>query len=86
MAWLQNGIDKTPRRLRPAGDADRAARLHRAASWSAASCWRPAASARLVPSGFLPDEDQGAFMAEVQLPDAASTNRTRAAVAEVEKP
>ena len=30
------------------------------------------------PSGFLPDEDQGAFMAEVQLPDAASTNRTLA--------
>ena len=39
----------------------------------------------MVPSGFLPDEDQGAFMAEVQLPDAASTNRTLAAVAEVEK-
>jgi hydrophobe/amphiphile efflux-1 (HAE1) family protein len=39
----------------------------------------------LVPSGFLPDEDQGAFMAEVQLPDAASTNRTLAAVEEVEK-
>ncbi|WP_439614130.1 efflux RND transporter permease subunit, partial [Reyranella sp.] len=39
----------------------------------------------MVPSGFLPDEDQGAFMAEVQLPDAASTNRTLAAVEEVEK-
>ena len=34
----------------------------------------------IVPSGFLPDEDQGAFMAEVQLPDAASTNRTVAAL------
>ncbi|MBL0898728.1 MAG: efflux RND transporter permease subunit [Reyranella sp.] len=39
----------------------------------------------MVPSGFLPDEDQGAFMAEIQLPDAASTNRTLAAVGEVEK-
>jgi hydrophobe/amphiphile efflux-1 (HAE1) family protein len=37
-----------------------------------------------VPIGFLPDEDQGAFMAELQLPDAASTSRTLAAVSEVE--
>jgi len=40
--------------------------------------------ATLVPSGFLPDEDQGAFMAEVQLPDAASTSRTLEALQEVE--
>ncbi len=40
--------------------------------------------ASLVPSGFLPDEDQGAFMAELQLPDASSTNRTLAAVEQVE--
>src|SRR5215218_2606086 len=39
----------------------------------------------IVPSGFLPDEDQGAFLAEMQLPDAASTNRTLAALEEVEK-
>ncbi len=38
----------------------------------------------LVPSGFLPDEDQGAFMAELQLPDAASTSRTLAALQQVE--
>ncbi len=30
-----------------------------------------------VPTGFLPEEDQGAFMGEVQLPDASATNRTR---------
>jgi HAE1 family hydrophobic/amphiphilic exporter-1 len=36
-----------------------------------------------TPTGFLPDEDQGAFMAEVQLPDAASTNRTLAAIGQV---
>ena len=39
---------------------------------------------KIVPSGFLPDEDQGAFMGEVQLPDAASQNRTIAALKEVE--
>jgi hydrophobe/amphiphile efflux-1 (HAE1) family protein len=38
----------------------------------------------LVPSGFLPDEDQGAFMAELQLPDAASTSRTLVALEQVE--
>ncbi|HTR84126.1 MAG TPA: efflux RND transporter permease subunit, partial [Reyranella sp.] len=38
----------------------------------------------IVPSGFLPDEDQGAFMGEMQLPDAASTNRTLTALQEVE--
>jgi hydrophobe/amphiphile efflux-1 (HAE1) family protein len=41
--------------------------------------------AGVVPSGFLPDEDQGAFMGEVQLPDASSLNRTTAVVEEVEK-
>jgi len=38
----------------------------------------------LVPSGFLPDEDQGAFLAELQLPDAASTSRTLVALQQVE--
>ena len=41
--------------------------------------------ATIVPSGFLPEEHQGAFFVEVQLPDAASLNRTTAVVAEVEK-
>src|SRR5262249_59505431 len=41
--------------------------------------------AKIVPTGFLPDEDQGAFFAEVQLPDAASLNRTETVVAQVEK-
>src|SRR5262245_8292233 len=39
---------------------------------------------KIVPTGFLPDEDQGAFFAEVQLPDAASLNRTNAVVTQVE--
>ncbi|MGA7863798.1 MAG: multidrug efflux RND transporter permease subunit [Stellaceae bacterium] len=41
--------------------------------------------AKIVPTGFLPDEDQGAFFAEIQLPDAASLNRTNTVVAQVEK-
>jgi multidrug efflux pump subunit AcrB len=39
---------------------------------------------RIVPTGFLPEEDQSSFMAEIQLPDAASTSRTLEAVMEVE--
>ncbi len=39
---------------------------------------------KLVPSGFLPNEDQGAFFGEVQLPDASSVNRTQAAVEQME--
>ena len=41
--------------------------------------------AKIVPSGFIPEEDQGAFFVEAQLPDAASLNRTTAVMAEVEK-
>ncbi len=39
----------------------------------------------VVPTGFLPDEDRGAFMGEIQLPDAASTSRTREVIEQVEK-
>ena len=38
-----------------------------------------------VPGGFLPEEDQGYFYTGVQLPDAASLQRTDAACREVEK-
>ncbi|MBV9748525.1 MAG: efflux RND transporter permease subunit, partial [Acetobacteraceae bacterium] len=43
-----------------------------------------ALSAR-TPTGFLPEEDQGAFFVVVQLPDAASVSRTRAVVQRVEQ-
>ncbi len=39
---------------------------------------------RAVPTGFLPSEDQGSFIVETRLPDAASLNRTQAAQQEVE--
>ncbi|HVP79001.1 MAG TPA: multidrug efflux RND transporter permease subunit [Thermodesulfobacteriota bacterium] len=38
-----------------------------------------------VPGGFLPEEDQGYMYAGVQLPDAASLQRTEAAVTQMEK-
>jgi HAE1 family hydrophobic/amphiphilic exporter-1 len=39
---------------------------------------------RLTPTGFLPEEDQGAFMGEIQLPEGASVNRTLAVTEQVE--
>jgi len=39
---------------------------------------------RVAPTGFLPDEDIGAFLGEVQLPEAASVSRTEEIMAEIE--
>ena len=39
---------------------------------------------RAVPTGFLPSEDQGSFIVETRLPDAASLGRTETAQREVE--
>jgi multidrug efflux pump subunit AcrB len=39
---------------------------------------------RITPSGFLPEEDQGAFFVAVQLPDGASVSRTEAVAKQVE--
>jgi hydrophobe/amphiphile efflux-1 (HAE1) family protein len=38
-----------------------------------------------TPTGFLPEEDQGAFFMAIQLPDGASVPRTKATVKQVEK-
>ena len=38
-----------------------------------------------TPTGFLPEEDQGAFFVNVQLPDGASVSRTGTTVAQMEK-
>ena len=40
---------------------------------------------KTVPTGFLPDEDQGNFIVESRLPDGASVNRTSEVSAQVEK-
>ncbi|MBV8400785.1 MAG: efflux RND transporter permease subunit, partial [Acetobacteraceae bacterium] len=37
-----------------------------------------------TPSGFLPEEDQGAFFVNIQLPDGASVNRSRDVAKQVE--
>src|SRR6202008_3138258 len=37
-----------------------------------------------TPTGFLPEEDQGAFFVAVQLPDGASVSRTSTAVHRIE--
>ena len=39
---------------------------------------------RVTPTGFLPEEDQGAFFMSIQLPDGASVARTEAVVRKVE--
>jgi len=41
--------------------------------------------ARITPTGFLPEEDQGAFFVNLQLPDGASVARTSATTREVEE-
>lgn len=38
-----------------------------------------------LPGGFVPNEDQGAFMVELNLPDGASLNRTEAVLTAVER-
>jgi hydrophobe/amphiphile efflux-1 (HAE1) family protein len=84
MAWLQNGIDKSRdgyvRVVTPIARRGVISLLLVAGFVVATG-----GIGSLVPTGFLPDEDQGAFMAELQLPDAASTNRTLASLEEVEK-
>jgi hydrophobe/amphiphile efflux-1 (HAE1) family protein len=39
---------------------------------------------KILPTGFLPDEDQGAIFVSVRLPDGASMQRTEAAVTKIE--
>ena len=40
---------------------------------------------RILPTGFLPDEDQGVMLASVRLPDGASLDRTEKVMDQVEK-
>jgi len=84
IAYLQRGIDKSrdgyvalvrPLTRRALITAGLVIAFALAAGWLA----------KIVPTGFLPDEDQGAFFAEIQLPDASSLNRTNTVVAQVEK-
>ncbi len=42
-------------------------------------------SAKVTPTGFLPQDDQGAFFTVIQLPDGASVGRTEAVVQQAEQ-
>lgn len=83
MRWIMGGIDKVRD-----GYASIVARLVRVslvvvvlvAGIALLTGWL----FKTTPTGFLPEEDQGAFMAEIQLPQGASLNRTLAVVKQVE--
>ncbi|MEZ5826470.1 MAG: multidrug efflux RND transporter permease subunit [Geminicoccaceae bacterium] len=84
IAWFQRNIDR--------GRDGYAGIVTRIAGWRILTLAALAGAvalmvmlAQIVPSGFLPDEDKGAFMGEVILPPAASTSRTRAVVEDIEK-
>ncbi len=83
MAWMQGGIDKgRDGYVRLVTPLTRRAVL--AIVLVAGFVLGTGGLGTMVPSGFLPEEDQGAFMAELQLPDAASTSRTVDALNQVE--
>ena len=52
-------------------------------SWPASRC-SPAGLGRKLPTGFIPDEDQGFLLMNVQLPDAASLQRTHEVTRKIE--
>jgi hydrophobe/amphiphile efflux-1 (HAE1) family protein len=83
LGWISRGIDRTrDGYARVAGAIARRAVLGLLLLVVAfgATGWL----AKIVPTGFLPSEDQGAFFVEVRLPAGASLNRTLAAAEEVE--
>jgi hydrophobe/amphiphile efflux-1 (HAE1) family protein len=83
MAWLQGGIDKSrDGYVRLVTPITRRAFI--ALILVAGFILGTGGVGSLVPTGFLPEEDQGAFMAELQLPEAASTSRTLEALTQVE--
>jgi hydrophobe/amphiphile efflux-1 (HAE1) family protein len=83
MAWVLRRIDNVRD-----GYASVVRRLVRISSFSMVIVLACAVGAYLVslrtPTGFLPEEDQGAFFISVQLPDDASVSRTGEAAARVE--
>jgi len=84
MAYIHHGIEKTQN-----GYASVVRRLVRVSIVSLvviAACGVGIFGlARVTPTSFLPEEDQGAFFVSVQLPDGASLARTSEAVKSVEK-
>lgn len=84
MRYVMGGIDKV--RDGYAGIVHRLVRfslvvLLLVAAFGAATGWL----FKITPTGFLPEEDQGAFMAQIQLPEGASVNRTLAVTKQIEQ-
>ncbi len=83
IGWVMRGID----RVRD-GYGVIVARLVRISViglvFVAASAFGVVVLGRIAPTGFLPEDDQGAFFVVVQLPDGASVARTAAVVRQVE--
>jgi hydrophobe/amphiphile efflux-1 (HAE1) family protein len=84
MKWVMLGIDKTRD-----GYAWVVHRLVRVAILSLVAVGGAAflmvTLAKMTPSGFLPEEDQGLMFVELQLPDGASVNRSSAAMKNIEE-
>ena len=84
MGRISRGIDWT--RDRYASGVRRLVRLSLLSVLLVVACFGGIwALGSATPTGFLPEEDQGAFFVSVQLPDAASVNRTSDVAARVEE-
>jgi hydrophobe/amphiphile efflux-1 (HAE1) family protein len=83
MGWILRGIDNVRD-----GYASIVRRLVRVSFLGVAAILASAAAIYLLslrtPTGFLPEEDQGAFFVSVQLPDGASVSRTTEVVQQIE--
>ncbi len=83
VGWMLGGIDKVRD-----GYSSVVNRLLRLASLSVLAIVAAGVGiflmGQITPTGFLPEEDQGAIFTVVQLPDGASVERTRAVVEQVE--
>lgn len=83
LAWLSRQIDKTRDGYAfVAGGIARRSLL--GLVFLAAAVFGAGTLFKITPSGFLPVEDQGAYFAEVTLPEGASVNRTSALMSTVE--
>ena len=80
--WFNRDVRARHERLRPGQRrADPQGGARRSRSWPASRCW-PAGSAGALPTSFVPEEDYGYFLLNVQLPPAASLQRTDAVCAQ----
>ena len=80
--WFNRAFDWTTNRyISSVGVPDSPLGAARCSRWSRSRC-STGGLFQSLPTGFLPNEDQGAFFVSVRLPDGASTERTDAACAQ----